>query len=234
MKNDFKLVSVLLPTRCRPNGLKLAVESLVRTAAHPDRMEILLATDDDDLEAKHFVENICILTNPGVNIEVREWRGPRRGYARVYQHYNEMAVAAAGKHVLLWNDDTEMLTPEWDAALTRYDGGLPYVQFLRRDIYAIADTTFPFIDKRIVDALGGISRHMYTDTWIGEVAELAYVRMFRNDVVFTHHWPQQDAVFKEGLEAVRQSGQHEVFKMMKAEKEDDANKIRALVSKLKQ
>lgn len=226
-------ISILLPTRGRTHRLASAIGTLVDRAADRSRLELMVRIDNDDEASIRYFDSLAFTNLWKVGAQQIN-SGPRVGYARLFELYNDMALKARGRFVLLWNDDTDMVTEEWDrkliVAVERYR---PLVQFLRRDIYEQADTTLPFIDKRIVEALGGISRHMYTDTWIGEVAAAAGVLLWRNDVAYAHHWPQQDATMREGVEAIRQSGQHERFKAMKAEKEDDARKIRELLESLK-
>lgn len=225
-------VSILLPTRGRVHLLPRAIESVREKSCNPKRLELCICYDNDDQATIAFVDELVasMMTGTGPFGAIQIFSGPRLGYARVFEHYNEMARAALGKFVLLWNDDAEMVTTGWDELLMR--SHRPEVQFLRRNIYDKADTTLPFIDKRIVDALGGISRHMYTDTWIAEVADRAGVIRMRDDVVYAHHWPQQDATMREGLESIRKSGQHETFKAMTPEKDEDARKICELLAKI--
>ncbi len=218
-------IALLLPTRGRPNGLRRAISTAVNTAADPDSLSFMFRTDDDDVPAAEIIQHESV-----PSILYREFRGPRLGYARLFEIYNQLALAAHGDRVLLWNDDIEMVTPHWDALLN--DSTRPEVQCLRRNIYEVADNTISCIDKRIVAALGGVSRHTYTDTWIGDVAAAAGVLRFRNDVAFVHHHPLHDQTHAEGVDDLRRSGQHERYKALADERAADVAKLKEMLAGL--
>lgn len=103
------MISVLLPTRGRPQSLHKSIHSLMDLAANPDGVEILLATDPDEgpLAATGF---------PG--LPVREWVAPERyGYMQLHRYLNPLAAMARGEWLLSWNDDACMETRNWDAII---------------------------------------------------------------------------------------------------------------------
>jgi len=108
-------VSVLIPSRARPEGLRRAIESVFATAAEPENVEALVRLDEDDP------------TNPvrtrlmvfGASPRVRAWVGPRlRGYASLNLLYTELTVMASGRWCWIMNDDAFIKgQPGWDLKL---------------------------------------------------------------------------------------------------------------------
>ncbi len=214
-------ITVMLPTRGRPAHLREAVGTLVRTAYRPDTIEILFRTDDDD----RAVLNDYV----GCGVSVREFRGVRHGYGAMHLYYNELASAAYGRLLLLWNDDTEMLTKNWDRALIECADAskIPLVQFIRRSGIPKIDDTLPVIDRRVIEAIGHVSLHCYCDTWLSRVAEGAGLRVFREDIVFHHH-RLDDATQQDNAAAVHGGEGHRRWFEMDAERAADVQKLKAL------
>src|SRR5581483_10847904 len=94
--------SVILPTRERPAQLQRAVASLLATAAHPDRVELVLYIDDDDRISQQ-------VELPGITtVRIVGPRGTMGQMTRAcYQ-------AATGTYILLANDDIAFRTAGWD------------------------------------------------------------------------------------------------------------------------
>jgi hypothetical protein len=226
-------ISILLPTRKRPDGLTACVKTLMDTAHRPERVEYLYATDTDDRPAMEILQERGVIP-AGENLTARgqhrEWRGPRLGYAKMFAYYNLLASKARGRLLFVWNDDCEMVTRGWDELLLQLADGKPMVQFIRRDIFENADDTFPIVDRRLRDHLGYLSRlHCACDTWLSVVSQAAGNRVFRQDVVFHHH-RFQDEVMAQGQQiAIAQSPR---FGDLHREQKEDAEKMRELIKKL--
>jgi hypothetical protein len=102
------VISVLIPSRRRDLALAASIESLAILAAGPARLEVLVAADPDDYST--------VVTAGACG--ARGWTMPERyGYQRLHEYYNHLAAIASGGWLLLWNDDTRMLTPGWDHAI---------------------------------------------------------------------------------------------------------------------
>lgn len=211
-------ISVLLPTRGRFDRLPRALGSLHVLAADTSRIEYLLRTDVDQPSVAAFGFDVPPHT---------ELRGERWGYGRMHDYYGELAAAAQGRLLFVWNDDTEMLTPRWDELLLA-EAEKPLVQFIRRDTCQTADDTFPVVDRRIYEAVGRLSAHCYVDTWLSHVSRDAGVRHFRNDIVFHHH-RLDDQTQRDNLAALQ--GEHQRFGQLLEERAADAQKIRELLAR---
>lgn len=171
----------MIPTRKRPQHLARAVASLADRASTGEPIEYLLRVDDDD---STDYEPYRRLQAKGENFTVIG--GPRHGYKQMHLYYNELAAAARGEWLVVWNDDMDMLTEGWDEKLlSRRDELL--VMFLRRDISETCDTAYPAFPKRLFELLGHVSMNCHCDSWLDVVSEKAGIRIFREDIVLHHH-----------------------------------------------
>ena len=216
-------ISVLLPTRKRLDHLRESVSSLVSTAADPASLEYLFYTDEDDSTVLFALPDLR-------GADKGELRGARLGYENMHVYYNTLASRARGKLLFIWNDDTRMLTPRWDALLLD-KAERPLVQCIRRDTGAVADDTFPVVDRRIFAAVGHLALHCYVDSWLGRVATAAGVQLLRNDIVFHHH-RLSDQVQDDNSRAVNGPEGHAKFFTMDAQRAEDVRRIRAMLERV--
>lgn len=215
-------ISVLLPTRGRPSGLHAALMTLLEHAAGPDEIEVLVRGDDDDRASVHSAAAAARFGSASV------YFGPRLGYARMHDYYNELAGRARGRLLFVWNDDTEMLTPRWDEMLISAATS-PIVQFMRVENKGVADTTFPVVDRRIFEAVGRLANHCYVDTWLDRVSAAAGVQHLRNDIVFRHH-RLSDQTAQDNRHAI--ALEHPRWFTLEAERAVDAGKVKQLLERL--
>lgn len=141
----FSKVSVLVPTRQRPDRLRTMLASYEETTRGvEDFAELVFRADDDDVVTQESLRGYHLLV------------GPRhKGYESLPLFFNEMSAVASGDVMLLGNDDMVFKTPGWsthilDAANQHPDGVF--------DIgYATLNAThYPFstISRRVVEHLG--------------------------------------------------------------------------------
>lgn len=178
-------ISVLLPTRNRPELLSRSVDSLLDLAEDPDSIEILLAVDPDApawlLRGKALV-----------------WTAPERyGGSRMQEYYNRLATLASGEWLMLWNDDAAMLTPGWDAVVRAHPGLCLWLDHMGTGPGHC--NMFPIWPKAWTDRLGRIADGSpRVDTWIQEVAEIMG-RQVKVPVQLQHISPD-DETWREGRE----------------------------------
>lgn len=175
-------VSVICPARGRPEYLRSAVDSLLSRAAHPEQVELLFRFDEDDPSLAQEID-ACFAIDPCDRTVISV--GPRHGYVGLYRYYNELSAMARGEWLLLWNDDTTMVTDGWDDLLL--EGPQNTVQFLRVDSKPEADPTFPATHRGVYEAMGHLSLNAHCDAWISDVSWWAGCQVLRNDIVFHHH-----------------------------------------------
>ena len=193
------LISLIVPTRGRPAQLRRMLDSLARTAYHPERLEVVLVVDADDPAslARHprlTVRHVVVpagLTMGALN--------------------NAGFDASTGAYVMLLNDDVIARTPGWDATVLacfrRFPDPFVLVHVndtLMRDHLC----TFPLSSRAFYDLTDGICPQEYQryriDDHIEDVFNLLAVLgerrvVYLPDVVFEHdnafHHPEAGPVY---------------------------------------
>jgi len=160
-------ISVLLPTRGRTTSLETSLVSLASLAQDKDKLEFLLAFDNDDSESfAWFLENTASqLDAHGVTYKALGFE--RLGYIRLNEYLNSLARHAHGKWLLFWGDDAIMHTQGWDQHIMAVEDF--YVLRMpahRLHPYAI----FPIVPRAWTELFGYLSPHQLTDSWVSQVA----------------------------------------------------------------
>jgi len=182
-----KLVSVLLPSRGRPQGLFHAVSSLITRCNDPKSIEILLRLDDDDAESQKAVE--CMNRVFGDTVKIRCITGPRGGGYRDFHIFvEELCAVARGDFLLLFNDDTVMDTEGWDMKFAHFRNEFCV---LRLDTSQNChDNPFPAVHRKIHQVIGHFSKHAYCDAWMERISRRA--RILRSCHVRVTHKQQYE------------------------------------------
>lgn len=103
------LVSILIPTRGRPEHLCQAIDSLCSLAVDVSLLEFILKIDDDDLATQE------VATKIEQKVPIKKIISPRgNGYHDMHHWVNEMCSEASGDWLYLGNDDFRMKTQGWD------------------------------------------------------------------------------------------------------------------------
>jgi len=156
------LISVLCPSRGRPESLRASAGSLLELAADMSSVEILVGMDPDD----ELTVNSGLWATPAwpENAIVRPWAAPERfGYAQLHRYYNALADQARGDWLLLWNDDAVMKTQGWDEVIGRQEPCVLWPGANQGQFY------FPAWPKAWSDAWGHVSLSPNVDVWVSEV-----------------------------------------------------------------
>lgn len=175
-------ISALIPARGRPEQLRDSVASLFDTASYPEGVECIIRLDVDDSTVS---ESLTYLAKYPEHL-IRVSLGKRLGYQGLHHYYNECAATASkdSEWLLLWNDDTRMLTKNWDTLLHQC---YPFsMQFLRRDITETSDFTLLAMGRTVYNALGHFALNPYNDAYLSHVARYSGTAIVRNDIVFSH------------------------------------------------
>lgn len=156
------MISVLLPSRGRPDSLITSVESLRSLAHQPENVDILVAADPDD-PATVAAADRC---------RAAVWIAPERyGYAHLHRYVNALAGMSSADWLLLWNDDARMLTPGWDKRVAEAPAGVLWPRHNGSPYLNV----FPVVHRRVVDALGHFSLSPHCDSWVQDVATAARI-----------------------------------------------------------
>lgn len=156
-REETKKVSVMIPSRGRPELLEKSIDSLLSKAK--GEVEILVRFDEDD-------ESRVKLNLNGNGPRVATFVGPRFGYRLLHEYYNELAKKATGDWLVLWNDDAVMETDGWDEKVHACGGGLKVLNSTG------PLNLFPIFTKKLHDLLGHVSLQTHCDSWLQVVGRM--------------------------------------------------------------
>lgn len=157
------MISFLLPTRNRSDKLKTLLDSFIKTASSIDNYEVILVFDDDDDEHIKQFESIP------KNFNYKKIVMKRVGYNNLHEYYNTAALNSSGEWLWVWNDDSKMISKNWDLIINEYNN-----QFLilnpwntRPEDYGYLQTNslFPIIPRKMIELLGYFSPWNHIDTY---------------------------------------------------------------------
>jgi glycosyltransferase involved in cell wall biosynthesis len=162
-------VSVLVPSRERPELLARSIESL-----RGGDLEVLVALDDDDPRLADYA---------GIGTAVI---GPHYGYSSLQRYYNGLANRASGDWLLLWNDDCIMETENWIEIVRSHDGEMVVMNpRSNHNNWDIDMNVFPVFPRKIVELMGHVSFSRHTSSWLEYVARDAGI-MIRVPISIHH------------------------------------------------
>lgn len=157
MEKTSPYISILLPTRKRPEQCIQSIESLYTKAHDKKSFEILLAFDNDDTESKEIILDYCKkneIDHSFISID-------RVGYENLEVYFNNLCKIAKGEMYWLWSDDVLMKTDNWDQYIKTY--GNEYVLDFPNNHNPFM---LPMVPSKYVKALGHFSGQAHCDTWI--------------------------------------------------------------------
>lgn len=108
-------ITLLTPTRNRPNDLRTFLQSVKDTTAFPETVEILFYVDDDDIVTIPLIET---LQEEYKLLNVHFHVGPRSDHFSK-DYYNFLAKMARGRWIMAINDDSVFMTPSWDYTICK-------------------------------------------------------------------------------------------------------------------
>ncbi|MBI3408010.1 MAG: glycosyltransferase [Planctomycetes bacterium] len=146
-------ISLILPSRARPQALAKLFASLAANTRRPDTFEVIVVADADDpatravandkLHVKHAI------VRPGLTMGALNMAG--------YE-------AATGRILMLLNDDVVCQTPGWDelvrTCFAAYEDEILLVH-VNDTVMQKALCTFPIVSRRFCEIAGGICPREY-------------------------------------------------------------------------
>ena len=177
-------ISILLPTRGRPELMKKSIEGLLSKASNPGRLELLLGIDNDDEGLQEFIKDELGPLCNKLNVDCKAQVFPPLGYAKLHHYVNTLAAHATGEWLFFWNDDGIMVTEGWDDVISSHDGEFKLLG--PRDNhnghpYAI----FPIVPRDWFILMGNLSQNAQNDAWLSHIAYMLDI-FERIDVEFIH------------------------------------------------
>lgn len=176
------MISLLVPSRGRPDNIKRLWQSAVHTAEDPGGLELVVRLDLDDPMRNLYP--CCHTYIVGDRIVLSEM-------------WNECWQAARGPIFWHGGDDVTFNTPGWDRmvseAFDRHPDGIAFVH--GDDLGGKGDQlgTHGFVRHEWTDVVGTFTPPYfssdYNDLWFNDVADALGRRVFLADVVTEHHHP---------------------------------------------
>jgi glycosyltransferase involved in cell wall biosynthesis len=170
-------ISLLVPTRNRPVGLRRLVESARKAAnVNYEDPEIVAYIDADDTQSQSVAEDLKIKFVVGPRIILSDM-------------WNKCAEIATGEILAQLNDDCIFQTDDWNAIIENEFGYSPRfsdrISMVHGSDGGPSASTFavnPFVHREWVDTLGYFMPPYfsgdYPDTWINDLANALNRRVF--------------------------------------------------------
>jgi len=99
------LISIIIPTKDKVDYLKRCVDSIINKTTYSNYEIIIVDTGSTEEETKRYYQKI----NKNKKIKLIDWDKPFN-----YSSVNNFGVKKAkGKYIILLNNDTEVISPDW-------------------------------------------------------------------------------------------------------------------------
>ena len=232
-ENKPELISLLVPSRGRPEMLGRMIRSAYETAVYPRSLEVWAYLDDDDPRyIDYIVDEDC---SPARFIQ-----GDR---ALLSECWNRCAKATKAEILMHAGDDITFNTPGWDQRVREEFAkipdriGLVYADDLSTNFPDLA--THGFVHRRWVETVGYFLPPLFScdwnDVWLTEVAQKIGRAVPMPDVVIEHHHytfnkAEYDQTHKEREERGREDDVVGIFQRTAKERANDAAKLKKVMA----
>lgn len=226
------MISILLPTRNRPDNLRRLIKSIQETADDKKDIEMVVYIDNDD--KSYDQESWGDVGGP----RVQTVKGERIILSKMWNVCYEKAQGPIYMHC---GDDIIFRTPGWDTVVKEtFDNQGDKILFVHGDDGGGNGKNFGthgFLHKNWVDVVGYFVPPYYVsdynDTHLNEVANLISRRIYV-DILTEHMHPafgkaEYDITHNERLERHRNTGVDELYAKNGYQRTDDANKLRSFI-----
>lgn len=222
------MISLLVPTRDRPENIKRLYKSLQDTTADMDNIELLIYTDDDD---KSYDD---------LGLPIRHFKGPSQVLSNCW---NALVPHAKGDILMHCGDDLIFRTMAWDEKVRAEFKKYPdHIVFVYGNDGSGHDGTFGthgFIHKRWVETVGYFVPPYfssdYNDTWLNDVAEMIdrhnHIDILTEHMHYIFGKGPFDKTHQERVERGRRDGVTELYNKTLRKREKDANKLRRVIAR---
>lgn len=232
LHTDSKIprISILLPTRKRPDMLLRMLSSLFDTAKHPEMLEVVVYIDDDDTSTLELGFS---------SWNVKRIVGPRQSMGKL----NAACYAqSTGEVIILCNDDIIVRTKGWDMLIHRQIVRFPDEVYLLypNDLYKGRRlAVFPILSRVTCDTIGdpfpADYRGAFIDVHVLDIFKQLQGRghkrvVFLEDVVFEHmHYKLGKSVFDSTYRERNRFGDDRTFMLLINVRSWAAERLNALI-----
>lgn len=219
------MISILLPSRNRPENIERLWNSVKDTADNVDDIEIVIAVDNDDPQLEAY----------------KKWKPIIMDRTVLSVYWNKCYEAARGPIFMHAGDDIIFRTKGWDTAVLQAFNEHPdNIVFVHGDDGGGNGQNFGthgFIHRDWAEAVGYfVPPHYvsdYNDTHLNDVANMIgrrkYIDILTEHMHFAFGKGPLDTTHQERLERHREQNVDQLYASKRDEREQDANKLRALM-----
>jgi glycosyltransferase involved in cell wall biosynthesis len=178
------VISILLPTRRRPDNLKRLIESLNYTTSDKDTVELVIRYDADDELTRAALSEL-----DWQRLTVQQLPKPEQ-YGSLW---NEAYASATGEIIMICGDDIIFRTHGWNKIveheMSRWPDGVVIV-FGQDGIQDWNIATHPFIHRKWIETVGYIGGskkfNLHIDEWFNNISDNIGRRVYQPQI-FTEH-----------------------------------------------
>ena len=186
------MVSIICPSRDRPNNLKIAFDSL---GLQKNGLEALAWIDEDDPQMDKYIE--LFGEDPAVKLFIKK----HVGYGNFHVMINFLTAQAKYNWIFLFNDDAYIENPGWFRKFSDFVRKFePTASPIVINIWGQGDAKFnlfPIVSRKFVDILGHFSLFYACDTWVQTVAVGAGIHYSLNGLKPVHRKYQREDVLRD-------------------------------------
>jgi glycosyl transferase/beta-hydroxylase protein BlmF len=216
-------ISLLCPTRQRPNQLKRLYKSAMETADRPKEVELVAFIDEDD--------------NSYNEIEYPRLIKVRKPYVILAECWNDCYRVCRGDYLQLTGDDIVFRTPSWDTMVKeRIDACPAKIGF----VYGNDGTSFGngfgthgFIHRNWAQACGYFVPPYfsagYVDVWLNDLGKRLsqhhYIEMLTEHMHTGFGKAELDDVYRLGMERTERDDPEQIYKDKEPDRVIDLEKL---------
>jgi glycosyltransferase involved in cell wall biosynthesis len=224
------MISILCPTRNRPQNIKRLVDSICSTVKDVTQLEFLVYIDDDD------EESIPAIQEAAERIPTNAVQGNKLIGS---QMYNELGKLAKGDIIMFAADDIAFRTPDWDQVVQQ-----EFAKYEDKILFVYGEDGFQkgrigthgFIHRFWMELVGYVLppklASAYTDEWVTELADRVGRRCYLPNLIVEHLHPAtgkspQDETYTQRIEIAGDIAAY--YKSLEAERVRDAETLKAFI-----
>lgn len=223
-ENKPALISILLPSRGRPDWFTRMAFSAFKTATHPRHLEIICYLDGDDPKQVQYPNLVGVTYLTGERIILSET-------------WNRCAQEARGEILMHCGDDVLFLTEGWDVIVRRaFEKSKDKLIFVHGDDLGPHGKEFGthgFLHRRWVEEVGYFVPPLFSsdwnDVWLNEVANMierrVVVPIVTEHLHYTFGKAERDQTHHEREERGARDDVVALYKKTVRERKNDAAKL---------
>ena len=227
-RNQPELISILVPSRGRPEAFREMLLSAARTATFLKRVEVVVYLDENDPRLAEYEKRGC-----------RQVVGPQ---ILLSEAWNRCYEEAQGEILMHCGDDIRFLTPGWDQIVRK-----AFREVSDRIVLVHGDDLSPntdalathgFVHRRWVETVGYFLPPYFScdwnDVWLTEVADMigrrVKVPIVTDHLHYTFGRRERDQTDAEREERGARDGVVDIYERTRDDRASDAAKLQAVMA----